>query len=68
MRIMVMSLAVMSQTRTPGWVDPVGTEVERALAWQEYDEAKSFIALTMREARADPEPAALPDHEPRRPV
>ena len=54
LKVMVMSMAVMSTTRTPGWVDPVGSDTERELAWEEYDEVKLFLQVTMRDALVDP--------------
>ena len=54
MKVMVMGLSVMSATRTPGWIDPVGTEEERAVAWEADDGIKLFLQVTMRDALDDP--------------
>ena len=53
LKVMVMGLSVMSTTNTPGWVDPVGDELEVALAWEEYDEIKTFVGLYVAEAMLD---------------
>jgi hypothetical protein len=48
------SLYLMSGFKGRVWITPTGSELEKQLAWEEYDEAKRFIRLVLTTAAADP--------------